>query len=211
MDWIVKTFFRKFLGTEVTYKFNYYKILTQDKETLIQSKNIFAKVILTVLVALENKGKDEEILFQHKLQITRDLFKNKYPKEKIRNLLKFLNLILFLNKKELQSNFLQEINVLTDKKEVMGIEELIQERLKIEGREEGLEEGLAIGLKKGLEEGIEKGIESGIIKGIEKGKENELLKAISNMTKKGFSDQDIMEILDLSMDKLSMLRKQITL
>ncbi|MFZ1378517.1 MAG: hypothetical protein WAS56_02525 [Saprospiraceae bacterium] len=202
---------RKFLGTEVTYKFNYYKILTQDKETLIQSKNIFAKVILTVLVALENKGKDEEILFQHKLQITRDLFKNKYPKEKIRNLLKFLNLILFLNKKELQSNFLQEINVLTDKKEVMGIEELIQERLKIEGREEGLEEGLAIGLKKGLEEGIEKGIESGIIKGIEKGKENELLKAISNMTKKGFSDQDIMEILDLSMDKLSMLRKQITL
>ena len=93
----------------------------------------------------------------------------------------------------------------------MGIEELIQERLKIEGREDGLEEGLAIGLKKGLEEGIEKGIESGIIKGIEKGKENELLKAISNMTKKGFSDQDIMEILDLSMDKLSMLRKQITL
>ena len=50
-------------------------------------------------------------------------------------------LILFLNKNELQSNFLAEINVLTGKKDVMGIEELIIERLKIEGREEGLEQG----------------------------------------------------------------------
>ena len=70
---------RKFLGTEIIYRFNYYKILAQNKETLLQSKNIFAKVILTVLVALENKGKSEEIIFHHKLQIARDLFKNNYP------------------------------------------------------------------------------------------------------------------------------------
>jgi len=110
---------------------------------------------LTVLVALENKGKSEEIIFQHKLQIARDLFKNNYPKEKIRNLLNFINLILFLNKNELQNNFLEEVNVLRGKKEVMGIEELIKERLKIEGREEGLEEGIAIGMEKGMEKAFE--------------------------------------------------------
>lgn len=146
---------RKFLGTEIIYRFNYYKILAQNKETLLQSKNIFAKVILTVLVALENKGKSEEIIFHHKLQIARDLFKNNYPKEKIRNLLNFINLILFLNKNELQNNFLEEVNVLRGKREVMGIEELIKERLKIEGREEGLEEGIAIGMEKGMEKGME--------------------------------------------------------
>ena len=185
---------RKFLGTEIIYRFNYYKILAQNKETLLQSTNIFAKVILTVLVYLETKGESDEFIFYHKLQIAKDLIKNNYPKEKIRNLLNFLNLILFLNKIELQNNFLDEINVLTGKKEVMGIEELIKERLRIEGREEVLEEGIAIGMEKGMEKGME----------------NELLKAVSNMTKKEFSDQDIIEILDISMEKLTVLKKQIS-
>lgn len=103
-----------------------------------------------------------------------------------------------MNKNELQSNFLAEINVLTGKKDVMGIEELIIERLKIEGREEGLEQGR----EQGLEEGLERGLE----KGLERGKAEELIKAISNMTKRGFSDQDIIEILDISQDKLNKLR-----
>lgn len=115
-------------------------------------------------------------------------------------------MILFLNKNELQSNFLAEINVLTGKKDVMGIEELIIERLKIEGREEGLEQGLEQGREQGLEEGIAIGIEKGLERGLEKGKTEELVKAISNMTKRGFSDQDIIEILDISQDKLNKLR-----
>jgi hypothetical protein len=193
-NFLPSEYHRKFLGTEIKYNFNSYKILTQNKSELIQSNNIFSKVILTVLVALENKGKSDEIIFQHKLQIAKDLFKNNYPKEKIRNLLNFLNLILFLNKIELQNNFLEEVNVLIGKKEVMGIEELIKERLRIEGREEVLEEGIAIGMEKGMEKGME----------------NELLKAVSNMTKKEFSDQDIIEILDISMEKLTVLKKQIS-
>jgi hypothetical protein len=64
---------------------------------------------------------------------------------------------------------------------------LIKERLRFEGCEEVREEGITIG----MEEGMEK----------------ELLKAVSNMTKKGFSDQDIIEILDISKDKLTLLRK----
>jgi hypothetical protein len=96
-------------------------------------------------------------------------------------------LILFSNKIELQNNFLDE--VLTGKKEVIGIEELIKERLRFEGCEEVREEGIAIGMEEEIEE--------------------ELLKAVSNMIKKGFSDQDIIEILDISKDKLTLLRKQI--
>ena len=115
-------------------------------------------------------------------------------------------LILFLNKNELQSNFLAEINVLTGKKDVLGIEEQIIERLKIEGREEGLEQGLEQGREQGLQEGIAIGIEKGLERGLEKGKTEELVKAISNMTKRGFSDQDIIEILDISQDKLNKLR-----
>ena len=119
-------------------------------------------------------------------------------------------MILFLNKNELQSNFLAEINVLTGKKDVMGIEELIIERLKIEGREEGLEQGREQGLEEGIsigiEKGIEEGLERGLEKGLERGKAEELIKAISNMTKRGFSDQDIIEILDISQDKLNKLR-----
>jgi DNA-binding transcriptional regulator YhcF (GntR family) len=66
---------------------------------------------------------------------------------------------------------------------------LIKERLRFEGCEEVREEGIAIGMEEEIEE--------------------ELLKAVSNMIKKGFSDQDIIEILDISKDKLTLLRKQI--
>lgn len=46
-------------------------------------------------------------------------------------------------------------------------------------------------------------------KGMEKGMENEHLKAVSNMTKKGFSDKDIIEILDITKDRLTLLKKKL--
>ena len=97
----------------------------------------------------------------------------------------FINLSLNLKRPELNSNFYKEISVLTGNKEFMGLEELIKVRLKEEGREEGREEGM------------------------EKGREAELIIAINNMTKKSFSDQDIMDLLEISTDKLTYLRNKL--
>ncbi|MBK9994243.1 MAG: hypothetical protein IPP01_09730 [Saprospiraceae bacterium] len=49
----------------------------------------------------------------------------------------------------------------------------------------------------------------GIEELIKKAMENEHLKAVSNMTKKGFSDKDIIEILDITKDRLNLLKKKL--
>ena len=180
-----KEYVSDYLGTKLSYRFNTYKVMDQDEEELSKSQNIFSQVILTVLIWLKNRKKGDDILYDKKLKIASDLMKRAYPKNKVRSMMNFINLSLNLKRPELNSNFYKEISVLTGNKEFMGLEELIKVRLKEEGREEGREEGM------------------------EKGREAELIIAINNMTKKSFSDQDIMDLLEISTDKLTYLRNKL--
>ncbi|HMP31677.1 MAG TPA: hypothetical protein PKD85_18895, partial [Saprospiraceae bacterium] len=47
----------KFFGTEIIYNFNVFKIINQDETILKESNNIFATIVLTVLLYLKNKKK----------------------------------------------------------------------------------------------------------------------------------------------------------
>jgi len=63
-------------------------------------------------------------------------------------------------------------------------------------------------IEQGIEQGIEKGIEQGIEQGIEKGIEQGLKEIAVNMITKGYSDEQIKEITNLSIKRIQILRKE---
>jgi len=65
---------------------------------------------------------------------------------------------------------------------------------------------IEMGELKGIEKGREEGIEQGIEKGIEKGIETERIRTIKKMLMKGLSIEVIMEITELSVAEIEIIR-----
>ncbi len=129
-----------YLGTEVYYKFNTYKIVEQDDAILEASSNPFAAVVLTAKLAiLLNKGGDQR-LFDNGIDLAKRLLTKKMPKEKIRDLMRFLVHYVHFEKQEEFNKFVKEIEILTERRTTMGIEEFLFERAKKTGRKEGREQ-----------------------------------------------------------------------
>ncbi len=131
------------LGTEVTFKFNTYKIIEQDEAALEESQNPFATVVLTVLLALKAGKLSDEDLFNLKFTLAKNLLLKKFPKKKINNLLIFLQLYIRFVNSEYNINFDKAIKEITKNKKTMGIREMVLERARKEGLEKGIAEGKA--------------------------------------------------------------------
>lgn len=56
-SYVPREYHYKFVGVENIFRFNVYKIIEQNAETLAESDNPFALVILTALVALQKRKK----------------------------------------------------------------------------------------------------------------------------------------------------------
>ncbi len=83
-----------------------------------------------------------------------------------------------------------------------------------QGIKRGLEVGLKQGLNQGIEQGLNQGIEQGLNQGIEQGLElgrNELSKEIvQKLVRKGiYSDQEIAQIMDVTLAYIEEIRKEI--
>jgi predicted transposase/invertase (TIGR01784 family) len=115
-----------YLGTELTYKFNVYKVLEQDEETLKNSNNIFASIILTVLINLKIKPKEEKNLVQLNLEIIRNLIKKGFPKQKVHSAMNFIRFFVRFSDDN-NEIFHREIEQITGKTYTMGIEQLLLE------------------------------------------------------------------------------------
>ncbi len=76
----------------------------------------------------------------------------------------------------------------------MGIREAILHEVETRGIEKGRQEG--------IDEGIEKGRQEGIDAGLQLGEESILRHAVPAMLEKGFSIEEIAEILSVSLDKV---------
>jgi predicted transposase/invertase (TIGR01784 family) len=63
-------------------------------------------------------------------------------------------------------------------------------------------------IEQGREEGIEQGREEGIEQGREEGIEQDLKKIALNMITRGYSDEQIVEITNLSIKRIHQLRKE---
>jgi hypothetical protein len=151
-------FEKKFLGTELIFKFNAYKILEQDPSLLEDSDNPFAIIILTVYYALIEKIKQDKLkrktkkdenetdktnesdLINIKLDLVRRLRSKKYDDKTIRALFYFIkNYIRFANK-ENNRIFESELEkIYPQKNRKMGVVDILIEDAKIEGENQGEE------------------------------------------------------------------------
>ena len=76
-----------------------------------------------------------------------------------------------------------------------------------EGERIGYARGEAIGVAKGVKQGIEQGIEQGIVKGQKQGAMQERKNLIAKLINKGFSDNEISNLLDISPKQLTKFKK----
>ncbi|MEO6686413.1 MAG: hypothetical protein ABIN24_10620 [Dyadobacter sp.] len=133
---------KKFLGTEIIYRYNSYHIFDHDEDQLIEMDNLFALVILTAQKGSLADKIPESKLGEQRLEIVRALVKSKrYDNEKIRRFLYFLKTFIYIENPEINSKFDNEVDILTGNEKGMGIIEAI----KMITLEEGIEKGIATG------------------------------------------------------------------
>ena len=155
------TFTSQFLGTEITYKFNVYKILELDEVTLRQSDNIFATIVLTVLLNLKNKTSEEKKLIELTLDIIKNLYKKGFPKQKVRSVMNFIQYYVRFNP-ENSIIFEKEIDNIKGKTGTMGIEQFLLDRATKKGIEKGIEKGIDLGIEKAMKKTILNGYDNGL-------------------------------------------------
>jgi predicted transposase/invertase (TIGR01784 family) len=134
----------EFMGNELYYKFNIYKVLDANEKELKQSDNPFAVVVRVVQTALKKGKLADEKLFELKLELVRELLKKNFTKEKIRSLLQFLKLYIRFDNQELINKFESELDIIKNQQTTMGLEEFVLDRERRVGRKEGIKEGMSI-------------------------------------------------------------------
>jgi predicted transposase/invertase (TIGR01784 family) len=128
---------RSFLGTTVLYKFNSYKVLNQETEMLLNNDNPFALVILVVQAAIRSKKLNDNQIFALKMDLTKRLLTKKISKSKIRKLLNFLKYYIRFENKETDVKFERELDLITENRKTMGIEEFLLDRAEKTGIKKG--------------------------------------------------------------------------
>jgi hypothetical protein len=147
-----------FLDTSVLYKFKVYKVLEVDIQELEKSTNPFASVIEVVQTALKKGKIADSSLFDLKVTLVRKMLTKNLSKPQINALLRFLKLYIRFDKRELITKFDEELDIITNRPNTMGLKEFVLDRERRMARKEARAEGLAEGREEGREEGIEIGM-----------------------------------------------------
>jgi hypothetical protein len=138
------------LGTRNTYEYKSYHILDHSEAELLAMKNPFALVVLAAqkeLAARRKKATDKkknkrvgtqerridiqiqnEQLNEQRLAIARifvSLARDQYSHEQIVNFLGFLSSFIYIANREINSNFRNQIDLITGKSNTMGIFEIV--------------------------------------------------------------------------------------
>ncbi len=145
-------FHYEFLGTELTYHYNIYRIASQSESTLIESQNPFALAVLAGLYVIKSK-KDVDIKYQYKRKLMRLLFQDKMiskemKRKYIQKLFVFIDHILRLPE-DADSRLIRDMKPILEKEAVMmglslkdtSFARYYLEEGKKEGKKEGLKEG----------------------------------------------------------------------
>ena len=80
---------------------------------------------------------------------------------------------------------------------------------KYHGEQAGIEKGRKEGFQKGMQEGIEKGIQKGMQEGMQKGIQEGIKAIVKKMIGKGNSDDEIMELTNLTVEEIQALRQEV--
>lgn len=140
----------RFHGTGVDFHFNSIYVEELDEQELSRSDNPFAKILLIAKLALEKKLEVQDI-FVKKKALARQLLGLDLLPENIKKLMDFLKAYIHFDDKEINNKFDEELNVLTNKSETMGITEMILDMAEQKGRAAEAEEISRNMFKEGLD------------------------------------------------------------
>jgi predicted transposase YdaD len=148
-----------FLGTSLTYRYNTLCITDYADKALELSENPFALVMLVAKKILL-KGEDlDALLLKEKLHLVRLLMKKGlFTKPKIAAIFTFLNNYICFEKSETSRIFREQVDIITGKKNTMGILEQVAQVRAAEAKEEGILEGIEKGREEGRAEEQEKSV-----------------------------------------------------
>jgi predicted transposase/invertase (TIGR01784 family) len=132
-----KYYEKEFLGTRLHYSFNTYKIIDHSDAELEASNNPFAMAVLSAKLSLSRPGLKDQQLFEMAYDLAKRLLTKQFSKEKIKAVMTFLRYYTRFDKPEMITKFVQELSILTEKSNTMGIEELLLDQAKKEGMEKG--------------------------------------------------------------------------
>jgi len=120
------------LGTRLVYQYNTIRVIDYPDNILEQSENPFALVLLIVKKAVLNGRASDEALLKEKLRLARILLaKGLFTKPKIRAVFTFLNNYIRFEKSTTYRIFEKQLDIITEKKNTMGIvEQVIEVRTK---------------------------------------------------------------------------------
>ena len=184
-----------YFGTELTYKYNKYKITDFDEQQLLASPKLFSRALLAGLYMNQTK-KDESLRKTYKRTLLRDvLARREVSRMEIRALLYFIDYLMKLSKEQtekLTAEIRAEIRE-EDKEMVMqhrnDLPPIITGILELERQE---------WMKQGKEEGRKEGIE----KGVEQAK----VTTARNLLSLGIDDEVIIKATGLTLVQLNILR-----
>lgn len=184
-----------FMGTRLEYRFQTCKIMELNIRDLERSENPFALALATAWYGIRSKNQNDAARLTFKIQLVKNLLQRQIPRERIRRLLEFIKYYTKFDREEHYRDFEEIIHPNRGK---MGIIELIQEEAKKYYEKVGLEAGLEAGLEVGLE------------KGREEGKEEAQKAVIEKLIQKGFTVEQVAELLDLSIAEIQRTLGQVS-
>ncbi|MDR1979921.1 MAG: hypothetical protein LBQ42_14405 [Synergistaceae bacterium] len=178
-------------GTESIYKYNKLVLPELDDEELVSSDNPIDLVLYAAKCSL--RSKDEFQKYSYLRETVRLLGERDWNRDDKRDLLLFIERILYLKDEKLEAQYVEYRQQLTGEGKIVFIP-MGERELAREIKQQGIREGK----QQGIREGIEKGIKEGIEKGIEKGK----LEVARNLLHRGVSPDIIAESAGLPMERI---------
>lgn len=181
-------------GQALRYEFHTYKIADHPPQTDGPPSNPFALVTEAAYYSLRKLKLDDEGRLTLKGQLLQKLVAAGYERKIIYHLLIFVRHIPRFLDPGFLPIFEATIDTLTQTPAAMSTFELeLDYRFRL-GVEQGIEQG--------MEQGVEQGIEQGVEQGIKRGEQIRLEKVILTLLSKGFSPQQIHDMLDVPMEKI---------
>jgi hypothetical protein len=192
----------KFFGTELIFKYNHYKVISQREKILLKSENPFALIILSGLYAIKSKDKINE-RYQFKIKLIKLLLERKYSRDKIEKIFGFIDGIINLSEED-EIKFKDELETIEGTtpmgitKEMTNIYQVGRLRGVSEGKMEGKMEGKIEGKMEGKIEGKIEGKMEGKIEGKMEGKIEGKMETARQMLKHGISKAVILKCTGLN-------------
>lgn len=181
----------EFMGTSMRYRFNTYKIAAATDEELLKDENPFAIVVLAARAIfkgrqIKNSKDRDQLLMELKFGLAKELELRNIEPQKAITIMNFLRYYIRFEDKNLNIEFDKKIEILTNKKRTMGIEEQL------------------------LEIARKKGEFIGERKGERKGQKNAHKQIIQNLIHNlGYSEEKIAEIIAIPLSAVKKYTKSL--